>query len=44
MLAVWYPIEWLQRAGVGWNLSFMVLVTVFFALAVGYLLIHRKKP
>jgi hypothetical protein len=44
MLAVWYPFEWFQQGGTAWNLSFIVLVTVLFALAVGYLLTHRKKP
>ncbi len=43
-MAVWYPLELLRQAGGIWNLAFILLVTVLFALAVGYLLTHRKKP
>ena len=36
-MAVWYPIELLKRIEVTWNLSFILLVTVVFALSVWYL-------
>ena len=43
MFAVWYPFEWLQEQGAAWNLSFILLVTVLFMLAVGYLLTRHKR-
>jgi hypothetical protein len=43
-MAVWYPLELLRRAGATWHLSFILLVTVLFALGVAYLLTRRKKP
>ncbi len=42
-MAVWYPWDLLRRA-VTVDLSFIVLVTVLFALSVAYLLVRRKKP
>jgi len=44
MLGVWYTFDWMQPGGTAWDLSFLGLVTVLFALAVRYLLTRRKKP
>ena len=43
MFAVWYPFEWFQQQVTAWNLSFILLVTVLFVLAVGYLLTRHRR-